>query len=79
MLVIDEYPEIDETDDAPIPAAEVSLSVVARDGRTYATRSRLGGHPSIIYPRIGKAGLAWMRQVLSSERLRSDPVNESAR
>ncbi|MCO8122265.1 molybdopterin-binding protein [Stieleria sp. TO1_6] len=65
LLVVDEYPSLETDGDHPLPAAEVRLVVIDPTGTVFATTSRLGGHPSIIHPRIGKAALAWFRKVYS--------------
>lgn len=65
LLLVDAYPSLECSDDAPLPAAEVTLTVIGPDGQRHETTSHLGGHPSIIYPRIGKAALAWFRHVLA--------------
>lgn len=68
LVAVDEYPSLQCAGDEPLPAAEVKLIVIAPTGAVYATTSRLGGHPSIIHPRIGKAALAWLRSVLARSR-----------
>ncbi|MDV6031843.1 MAG: competence/damage-inducible protein A [Phycisphaera sp. RhM] len=65
LVAVDEYPSLECSDDQPLPAAEVTLIVVGPTGTVFSTTSRLGGHPSIIYERIGKAALAWLRRVLT--------------
>ncbi|QDV41537.1 Putative competence-damage inducible protein [Stieleria neptunia] len=73
LVAVDEYPSLESSDDQPLPAADVTLIVIDPTGAVLSTNSRLGGHPSIIYERIGKAALAWLRHVLTEPRAeRSD-------
>ncbi|TWT91573.1 competence/damage-inducible protein A [Stieleria varia] len=67
LLLVDAYPSLESDDGGPLPAAEVTLTVIGPDGKRYCTETRLGGHPSIVQPRIGKAAMAWMRKVMASE------------
>ncbi|MEO1528237.1 MAG: molybdopterin-binding protein [Planctomycetota bacterium] len=71
LLLIDAYPSLNPDGDGtkpetakPLPAAEVKLSVIDNTGKAYTTTARIGGHPSIVHARIGKAGLAWFRRVV---------------
>ena len=77
LLSVDQYPSLESADDRPLPAAEVKLTVIDPDGKVFATTSRLGGHPSIIHARIGKAALAWFRKVLSGRHAQS-PLKSAA-
>ena len=61
LILVDRYPSLTTADDTPMPAAEVRLGVY-QDGKLRSTRVTLGGHPSILHARIGKAALAWARQ-----------------
>lgn len=65
LLSVDQYPSLESSGDVPLPAAEIKLTVVDPDGSFFSTTSRLGGHPSILHSRIGKAALAFLRRVLS--------------
>ncbi|MGI9474484.1 MAG: competence/damage-inducible protein A, partial [Rubripirellula sp.] len=65
ILVVDSYPELDRQSDLPQPASEIRLVVVAPGGETLATKTTMGGHPDVLQPRIAKAGMAWLRKVLS--------------
>lgn len=73
LLLVDSYPSLNPNGSAskvetekPIPAAEVRLSVIDEEGKAFTTTARIGGHPSIVHARIGKAALAWFRQVQAS-------------
>ncbi|WP_182870283.1 competence/damage-inducible protein A [Rhodopirellula sp. JC639] len=65
LVGVDAYPPLDSSADSPLPAAEVTLIAIGPTGQVFSTTSRLGGHPSIIYQRIGKAALAWLRHTLA--------------
>ncbi|MEL6105461.1 MAG: molybdopterin-binding protein [Planctomycetota bacterium] len=73
LLLVDAYPSLSpdgktapvETE-KPLPAAEVKLSVIDAAGKATTTIARIGGHPSIVHARIGKAALAWFRKVLAN-------------
>jgi len=47
-----------------LPSAEVALVVVSPDGCFHRSVQRVGGHPSIVHPRIAKTALAWLRQCI---------------
>ncbi len=81
LVAVDEYPSLECSDEQPLPAAEVTLIVVDPAGTVFSTASRLGGHPSIIYERIGKAALAWLRRVLTEPRAdrHDNPTTTAAR
>lgn len=64
ILLVDQYPSLDCDDDHPHPASEIKLTVVDPEGRVYATKTMMGGHPAILQARIGKAAMAWFRKVL---------------
>lgn len=64
LLLVDEYPALEADDDRPVPASEVTLSVVDPAGKIYTTKTVLGGHPAILHARIAKTGMAWMRKVI---------------
>ncbi|MCC9600124.1 competence/damage-inducible protein A [Stieleria sp. JC731] len=68
VLAVDQYPSLEGENDAPLPAAEVELIVLSPSGERFSAVSRIGGHPSIIQPRIAKAGLAWFRNVLKEAK-----------
>ncbi|MCA9136154.1 MAG: damage-inducible protein CinA [Planctomycetales bacterium] len=75
VLAVDAYPSLDCNDDAPLPAAEVKLVVIDPAGKVFATTSRIGGHPSIIHERIGKAALSWLRRLLSEHHSQPDAAS----
>lgn len=65
LLLVDAYPSLkSDSDDRPLPAAEVSFTVLHPNGNPYRVKTEMGGHPSIIQARIGKAALAWLRKVI---------------
>ncbi|MEM0925572.1 MAG: molybdopterin-binding protein [Planctomycetota bacterium] len=61
LLLVDEYPALDSSADQPLPACDVTFTLMGPDGKPLTGSSRMGGHPSILHARIGKAALAWMR------------------
>ena len=65
ILVVDQYPSLDPTADQPIPACDVSLVVYDPAGTIHRKSVSIGGHPSIIQPRIAKAAMQFLRQQLS--------------
>ena len=65
LLMVDEYPQLDRNAEKLLGACEVRLVGVSPDGEEMATQSSMGGHPEVLLPRIGKAGMAWMRHILS--------------
>lgn len=62
LLVVSGYPDLWTQADN---LADVTISLCGRHpGEFWQSRQQLGGHPSILHPRIGKAGLAFARSVL---------------
>lgn len=72
MLVVDSYPSLNSPESKPLPASKIKFSVHTPDGTVYSTTKELGGHPSIVHPRIGKAALHWIRKVLAGNH--SEPA-----
>jgi nicotinamide-nucleotide amidase len=68
ILMVDEYPSLESLDGGPLPATKVRLVVIGPDGRQLATTTTMGGHPAILQQRIGKAAMAWFRQVAGAEK-----------
>lgn len=64
LLTVDAYPELTQLDRPAAPASEVRFMLVPPDGSPETTSASIGGHPSIVHPRIGKAALQWFRGVL---------------
>ncbi|MEM8910884.1 MAG: molybdopterin-binding protein [Planctomycetota bacterium] len=76
VLAVDAYPDLSATGDEVVAAQPVSFTVVDPGGGIQEKANRLGGHPSIIHPRMGKAGLAWLRSCLSADEVnRSESSN----
>ena len=65
ILLVDGYPVLDKQSDRPQPACDVRFLVASPDGKRLATTATMGGHPDVLQPRIAKAGMAWLRKVLS--------------
>lgn len=62
LVVVDRYPSLQNQTAEP---AEVNISVVGPTPELSVAKAyRLGGHPSIVHPRIGKAALALVRSHL---------------
>lgn len=62
LLVVAGYPNLWTEADS---LAEVTISLCGRhSGEFWQSQQQLGGHPSILHPRIGKAGLAFARSRL---------------
>ena len=66
ILMVDEYPSLDSPDGGPLSASKVRLVVIRPDGKRRASTTMMGGHPAILQQRIGKAAMAWFRQVANS-------------
>ena len=65
LLVVDQYPELQYDADRPMPATEVLMEVWGPGGKRYPTKVTLGGHPSIVQPRIAKTAMSWLRQCIA--------------
>ena len=66
ILVVDHYPQLDHEAHLPQPASEISLLVISPEGDCLIRKETLGGHPDVLQPRIAKAAMAWLRQVLAA-------------
>lgn len=64
VLLVDPYPSLDSHDGKPLRAAEVTFTVRDPNGGFHNVTDALGGHPSIVHPRIAKAALMFLRQCL---------------
>ncbi len=65
ILMVDKYPSLD-TNSGPLPASQTRLVVIRPDGKQMTSTTTLGGHPAILQQRIGKAALAWFRQIVGA-------------
>lgn len=64
VLLVDAYPSLDPSADLPIPACDVSLVVRDPAGNVHHQSVSIGGHPSIIQPRIAKTAMQFLRKCL---------------
>ncbi|KAA1262023.1 putative competence-damage inducible protein [Rubripirellula obstinata] len=64
VILVDEYPSLDPSADQPIPASDVSIFVYDPAGNLHQKTVKIGGHPSIIQPRIAKTAMQFLRQQL---------------
>lgn len=65
ILLVNEYPDLQNVGDGVLPASEVGFTVRDPSGNQRTITDRLGGHPSIVQPRIAKAALMFLRQCLA--------------
>ena len=65
LLIIDSYPELDDDALLPQPASEIRLLVISPADKALVQTQTLGGHPDVLQPRIAKAGMAWLREILA--------------
>ena len=65
ILLVNEYPDLQNMGDQVMPASEVTFTVADPQGHQSSLTERLGGHPSIVQPRIAKAALMFLRQRLA--------------
>jgi len=65
ILLVNEYPDLQNLGGQVMPASEVTFTVRDPHGRQSSLTERLGGHPSIVQPRIAKAALMFLRQRLA--------------
>ena len=66
ILLVDAYPEIDRKIEQPHPASEIRFLVVSPKNERFIRRTTMGGHPDVLQPRIAKAGMAWLREILAT-------------
>ncbi len=66
VLMVDGYPALNHTSDAPAEASEISFMLMTPAGQIVTQTISMGGHPSILQQRIAKSALQWFRQVLAS-------------
>ncbi|MCM2372235.1 competence/damage-inducible protein A [Aporhodopirellula aestuarii] len=64
ILMVDGYPDLNAPMNGVMPAAPVTFTVCDPQGNVSSTDSRLGGHPSIVHPRIAKSALMFLRAQL---------------
>lgn len=64
LIIVDRYPSLLAEDGKPLRANDVELSLFS-DSQMRTTKVSLGGHPSIVQPRIAKAALLWTRQSIA--------------
>lgn len=64
VLLVDRYPDLTAVDGRVTPAEPVTFQVSGPNGQIVSRESRLGGHPSIVHPRIAKAALMLLRNEL---------------
>ena len=62
LLLVDAYPDLHQLEQNVIPESSITFSVSHPDGRWTSKAESIGGHPSIVHPRIAKAGLRYLRQ-----------------
>lgn len=65
ILLVNEYPDLQNMGDQVMPASEVTFTVGDPQGHQSSLTECLGGHPSIVQPRIAKAALMFLRQRLA--------------
>ncbi len=64
LLLVDAYPDLNRLENNVVPEATITFSVKHRDGNLTSSSATIGGHPSVVHPRIAKAGLRFLRQCL---------------
>ncbi len=62
VVLVDAYPSLDPTADQPIPACDVTIIICDPAGKLHHKTVKIGGHPSIIQPRIAKTAMQFLRQ-----------------
>ncbi len=65
VLLIDAYPDLSHLENYVLPESTITFTVTHPDERMTSTSETIGGHPSIVHPRIAKAGLRYLRQCLA--------------
>lgn len=64
ILLVNPYPSLESPDGKSLRAAEVTFTVRDPNARFHSLTDSLGGHPSIVHPRIAKAALMFLRRCL---------------
>ena len=65
ILIVDAYPMLASDQDRIQPPEETTFTIRDPSGNLHHHSSRLGGHPSIVHPRIAKAALMVLRDCLN--------------
>ncbi|WP_404304479.1 competence/damage-inducible protein A [Neorhodopirellula lusitana] len=65
ILLVGDYPALQSDHDRVQPPEEVTFTVRDPAGGIHQQSKRLGGHPSIVHPRIAKAALMFLRECLA--------------
>jgi hypothetical protein len=61
-LVVGAYPSLDSVESATsLPQADLTMVLARRGKPIKQTQVTLGGHPDVIYHRLAKAGLNFLR------------------
>ncbi len=68
LLLVDHYPNLETANGGPLPAADVCVRAIDPQGEVHESNYQIGGHPSIIYPRIGKTALVFLRQSIAASK-----------
>jgi nicotinamide-nucleotide amidase len=79
VLLVDGYPSIDPKADKPMPASEVRIMVRDPEGQINQKVVSIGGHPSIIQPRIAKTAMQLFRTTLQQICIEGDPAGANVR
>jgi len=64
-LLVDRYPSLLGTVDAPLPSSEISFIVADPIGNRHESTTRIGGHPDILHSRMAKAAMQRLRELLA--------------
>lgn len=74
VILVNGYPSIDPKADKPMPASQVQIMVRDPEGRIVQETASIGGHPSIIQPRIAKTAMQVFRTTLQQICFDGDPA-----
>ncbi len=68
-LIVDGYPTFSDMQSIPADPVPTTLSIHRPGHRPLSKSVTIGGHPSIVRPRIAKTALAWLREVLAEGQI----------
>ncbi|EMI53195.1 competence/damage-inducible protein A [Rhodopirellula sallentina] len=66
IVMVDAYPDLTIHEGSVLPASPLTIHVCDPQGNVASQHKRIGGHPSIVHPRIAKAALMFLRSELKA-------------
>lgn len=62
LLLVNAYPSLRQSRPGPLPAQDVTFTVVTPGDEIVSEHQSMGGHPDVIHPRIAKGAMQFLRK-----------------